>query len=52
MAVSGQQLEVAIQRRGQRQATDHRFALAVNCTGPLGSISQSADALLKGLKIK
>jgi uncharacterized NAD(P)/FAD-binding protein YdhS len=49
MAVSGQQLEVAIQRRGQRQATDHRFALAVNCTGPLGSISQSADALLKGL---
>ena len=49
MAVSGQQLEVAIQRRGQRRATDHRFALAVNCTGPLGSISQSADALLKGM---
>lgn len=57
------ELEVAIQRRGM--TTPHpsaasrlppsppggegRFALAVNCTGPLGSISGSKDPLLTGL---
>jgi uncharacterized NAD(P)/FAD-binding protein YdhS len=49
MWVDGQQLGVTIKRRGTGQATDHRFALAVNCTGPLGSISDSRDPLLKSL---
>ena len=49
MWTDGQTLDVAIRRRGQRQATDHRFALAVNCTGPLGSISASEDPLLGSL---
>lgn len=42
-------LDVAIKRRGKREATDHVFSLAVNCTGPLGSISASQDPLLKSL---
>ncbi len=49
MWTDGQALDVAIRRRGQRQATDHRFALVVNCTGPLGSISTSGNPLLKDL---
>jgi len=49
MWTDGQQLDVAIRRRGQKQATDQRFALAVNCTGPLGSICASPDPLLKSL---
>lgn len=47
MWTDGQQLDVAIRRRGQRQATDHRFALVVNCTGPLGSVSQSVNPLIQ-----
>jgi uncharacterized NAD(P)/FAD-binding protein YdhS len=42
-------LDVAIKRRGKREATDQSFALAINCTGPLGSISASEDPFLKGL---
>ena len=42
-------LDVAIKRRRKREATDHVFMLAVNCTGPLGSISASQDPLLKSL---
>jgi len=42
-------LDVAIKRRGKRESTDQAFALAINCTGPLGSISASEDPLLKGL---
>jgi uncharacterized NAD(P)/FAD-binding protein YdhS len=49
MWVDGQQLGVTIKRRGEGQATDHRFALAVNCTGPLGSIAETRDPLLKSL---
>ena len=49
MWTDGKALDVAIRRRGQRQTTDHRFALAVNCTGPLGSISASGDPLLGSL---
>lgn len=49
MWVDGQQLDVAIRRRGQRQASDHKYALAVNCTGPLGSMAASQDPLLKTL---
>lgn len=45
----GRQLEASIRRRGQQQAVDHRFALAVNCTGPLGSISNSSDTFLRNL---
>ncbi|MFL6770478.1 MAG: FAD/NAD(P)-binding protein [Sphingomicrobium sp.] len=42
-------LDVAIKRRGKREANDQVFALAINCTGPLGSISASDDPLLKEL---
>lgn len=42
-------LSVSIKRRGKTAAVDHEFALAVNCTGPLGSISQSDDPLLRNL---
>jgi uncharacterized NAD(P)/FAD-binding protein YdhS len=42
-------LDVAIRRRGKREATDQVFALAINCTGPLGSISASDDPILKSL---
>lgn len=43
------QLGVAIQPRAKAEAVEHRFALVVNCTGPLGSISASADPLLASL---
>jgi uncharacterized NAD(P)/FAD-binding protein YdhS len=49
MWTDGRQLDVSICRRGQRQATDHRFAMAINCTGPLGSIAASGDPLLRSL---
>ena len=49
MWTDGRQLDVSIRRRGRPQASDHRFALAVNCTGPLGSIAASGDPLLKSL---
>lgn len=46
---------VQIDRRGKptpslsRERKGERFALAVNCTGPLGSIRESGDGVLKGL---
>jgi uncharacterized NAD(P)/FAD-binding protein YdhS len=49
MWVKDGKLDVSIKRRGKRQADDHKFVLAVNCTGPLGSISQASDPLLKSL---
>jgi uncharacterized NAD(P)/FAD-binding protein YdhS len=49
MWVKDHLLDVSIRRRGKRQADDHKFVLAINCTGPLGSISQTRDPLLKGL---
>jgi uncharacterized NAD(P)/FAD-binding protein YdhS len=49
MWTDGRQLQVSIRRRGQVRTTDHRFAMAINCTGPLGSITQSADPLLRSL---
>jgi hypothetical protein len=49
MWVKDGKLDVSIKRRGKRQADDHKFVLAVNCTGPLGSISQTSDPLLKSL---
>ena len=42
-------LSVAIQRRGMDDAKSVSFGLAVNCTGPLGSISESDDPLLGSL---
>jgi uncharacterized NAD(P)/FAD-binding protein YdhS len=42
-------LSVSIKKRGKAKAVDQEFALAVNCTGPLGSISESEDPLLKNL---
>ena len=49
MWVEGNQLGVTIKRRGKGQGTEHRFALAVNCTGPLGAVSDSSDPLIKSL---
>ena len=42
-------LSVAIQRRGMETAKSVTFGLAVNCTGPLGAISESDDPLLNSL---
>jgi uncharacterized NAD(P)/FAD-binding protein YdhS len=42
-------LDVAIKRRGKPGTADHQFALAINCTGPLGSISASGDGVLRSL---
>ena len=49
MWVKDGKLDVSIKRRGQRNTVDHDFALAVNCTGPLGEISRTQDPLLKSL---
>lgn len=49
MWVKDGMLDVSIKRRGRKQAGDHAFALAVNCTGPLGEISRSKDPLLQSL---
>jgi uncharacterized NAD(P)/FAD-binding protein YdhS len=49
MWVKDNKLDVSIKRRGRRETDDHKFVLAVNCTGPLGSISQSKDPLLTSL---
>ncbi|HEU0309774.1 MAG TPA: FAD-dependent oxidoreductase, partial [Sphingomicrobium sp.] len=62
MWVEGSDLRVTIMRRGKvpppsfarspspaTAGEESRFALAVNCTGPLGSISASGDPLLSGL---
>ena len=44
-----QKLGVAIKGRGKAETVEHQFALVVNCTGPLGSISASGDALIQSL---
>jgi uncharacterized NAD(P)/FAD-binding protein YdhS len=36
-------------RRGRNKIEEGRFAYAINCTGPLGRIDRTRDALLKGL---
>ena len=41
-------LEVAIKRRRGVRET-RRFAYAINCTGPLGAIERTSDAMLRGL---
>jgi uncharacterized NAD(P)/FAD-binding protein YdhS len=49
-------LSVEISRRGQaflptpaREREGEKFALGVNCTGPLGAIRKSGDGVLRGL---
>jgi uncharacterized NAD(P)/FAD-binding protein YdhS len=42
-------LSVTIRRRGQPKTMSRHFALAVNCTGPLGSLSRSKEELLRGM---
>jgi uncharacterized NAD(P)/FAD-binding protein YdhS len=42
-------LGVSIRRRGKAATANHQFALAINCTGPLGSISASGDGVLRSL---
>jgi uncharacterized NAD(P)/FAD-binding protein YdhS len=49
MWVEDGKLDVAIKRRGKGGTADHQFALAINCTGPLGSISASGDGVLRSL---
>ncbi|MCW3796830.1 FAD/NAD(P)-binding protein [Sphingomonas sp. BN140010] len=39
----------ALIRRRRGSEVERRFGLAVNCTGPLGEIAQTRDALLAGL---
>ena len=41
-------LEVEIRRRSGSAET-RRFAFAINCTGPLGAIERTSDAMLRGL---
>ncbi len=41
-------LEVEIKRRG-RSAKTRRFAYAINCTGPLGTIERTRDPMLRSL---
>ncbi|MFC7537416.1 FAD/NAD(P)-binding protein [Sphingomonas sp. GCM10030256] len=43
------QIAASIVRRGRGEAVSERFALAVNCTGPLGEIKRTADPLLRQL---
>ena len=49
MWTGDQRLHASIRRRGKANAVDHEFSLAVNCTGPLGSIGESKDSLLVSL---
>ena len=49
MWVENERLNVAIKRRGKAETSKQPFALAVNCTGPLGAISSSKDPLIAGL---
>ena len=42
-------LSIGIKRRGQDAVRTARFDLAVNCTGPLGSMARSDDPLLRGM---
>jgi uncharacterized NAD(P)/FAD-binding protein YdhS len=42
-------LSVVYRRRGSSTLQDERFAYMINCTGPLGRIDHTRDALLKGM---
>ncbi|MCH8615977.1 FAD/NAD(P)-binding protein [Sphingomonas sp. SM33] len=42
-------LSVVYRRRGSSTVQDERFAYMINCTGPLGRIDRTRDALLKGM---
>ncbi len=49
MWAGNQMVGVAIKGRGKAEPVEHQFALAVNCTGPLGSITASKDPLIRSL---
>jgi uncharacterized NAD(P)/FAD-binding protein YdhS len=40
-------LDVVIKRRGTDQGRTRHFALAINCTGPLGAIEHSEDGVIR-----
>ena len=40
-------IRVEIERRGAGKREEHRFATAFNCTGPLGTMAQTRDPLLR-----
>ena len=42
-------LSVVYRSRGSSTLQDERFAYMINCTGPLGRIDRTRDALLKGM---
>lgn len=49
MWAENQGLGVSIRGRGKAEAVEHQFALVVNCTGPLGSISTGSDPLISDM---
>jgi len=49
MKDAGEAIAVMIRRRGRDRVEERRFAFAFNCTGPLGGIRRTKDALLAGL---
>jgi uncharacterized NAD(P)/FAD-binding protein YdhS len=52
MSVQGDRLEVTFRRRGRDADSSQDFALGVNCTGPLGRLDRTGDALLRQLLAK
>jgi uncharacterized NAD(P)/FAD-binding protein YdhS len=42
-------LIVSYRRRSREKVEEGRFAYALNCTGPLGTISRTRDPMLKGM---
>jgi uncharacterized NAD(P)/FAD-binding protein YdhS len=49
LQAGNRELVAGIKRRGMKSSLPRSFALGVNGTGPLGSISASEDRLLRGL---
>jgi uncharacterized NAD(P)/FAD-binding protein YdhS len=49
VTVDGEELVTTIVRRGEEGGREHRFAAAFNCTGPLGDMRRTDDALLRQL---
>ena len=49
LRASGEELVVSIRRRHAGEARERRFAVAFNCTGPLGEMRRTDDPLLKQL---
>ena len=49
LRAGNRELIAGIKRRGAGEASERRFALGLNCTGPLGAIGRSEDGVLKSL---